>query len=190
MFDSYSKDSKKLVTQKVNKILNKIEKNNNKFENIIIDDVYPINKSPKYFLFIRNNPYILNIIFDLKFLEKFNKDVYYKTIILLEYFLKYYYKTIIGEYNYEIVIDMLIAIRKNILNLLVEQTYSIPINLNLPDTKYDINNTDIYINKIIKKIQAYTYKKIKNLGNKNLDKAKLYNLPKESNLFINTRQIY
>jgi hypothetical protein len=191
IFNQFSKDQDILKINKVNKILNNIKKISTVKDNFLIDDVYPINKTPKTFLFIKNNLFIMDIIFELKFLESFNKEQYYRIIILLEYFLKYYYKTITGEYEYDKVIEMLMAIRRNILNSLVEQTYSIPINLNLPDTKYDINDTDIYINKIVKKLQAYTYRKIKILGNKNKNQNHiLYKLPKEYNLFKNKYQLY
>jgi hypothetical protein len=176
-----------LIMNTVNKILSNI---NDYTNDLNIPDIYPINKIPKKFLFIKNNNFIKKIIFDLKFLESFNKDAYYKIIILLEYFLKFYYKTITNEYEYDKVFEMLVAIRKTILNLLTEQVFNIPINLNLPNTRYDINNSDIYLNNLIKKIQAYTHGKLKILSNKNRVTYYSYKLPREYNLFINKYDIF
>jgi hypothetical protein len=179
------------INKKVNKILDSILINyKNIGLNLNIDDVYPINNIPINFIFIPNNPFIINIIFKLKFLESFNKDEYYKLIILLEYFLKYYYKTILDEYDYDTVIPMLVAIRNNILNILIEQTYSIPINLNLPDTKYDISNTDTYIHNILVKLQSYTMNKLKILEKKNNKSNFILELPKAKNVFINDHKLY
>jgi hypothetical protein len=193
LFDKNLKNDSEdiLVINTVNRIL----KNINDYTNDLnIPDVYPINKIPKKFLFIKNNNFIKKIIFDLKFLESFNKDSYYKIIILLEYFFKYYYKTITGEYEYTKVIEMLISIRKTILNLLTEQIFSIPINLNLPNTRYDIKISDNYINNIVQKVQAYTHSKLKILSNKNRAISNKYlnhyKLPREHNLFKNKYEIF
>lgn len=179
----------KLKTDVVNKILNNIK---DYTIDITYDDIYPINKVPKRFMFVKKNIYLTQIIFDLKFLERYNKDGFYKIIVLLEYFLKYYYKTITDEYDYKTVIPMLLAIRSKILNLLTEQAFSVPIEMNLPLLRYDIPNTDEYINLIKRKIQAYTYKKIEILSNKNKNKTNtnIYKSPKEYNVFLSKYEVF
>ncbi len=186
--NKFTKSKGDLQTSVVTKIFNNIYKYT---DHIIFDNLFPISKLPKHFTFIERNPYIYKIIFDLRFLEKFNKDAYYKTIILLEYFLKYYYKTITDEYDYNTVIDMLMTIRKNILNIVNEQVYSIPTKLNLPNLDYDITDTDEYLKKIVTKIRGFTYKKIKILANKNKsNKIFKYKSPNESNLFTSNYEMY
>lgn len=188
---SFNKSKSHLKNTVVTKILKNII---NYTDNIIFPNVYPISKVPKKFIFISKSPYLYDIIFDLRFLERFNKDAFYKIIILLEYFCKFYYKTIANEYEYDIVIDMLVAIRKQILNLLNEQVFSIPVKLNLPNTDYDIENTDEYIKSNTDKIRAFTHKKLKILANKdkiNSNKKKFgYKAPFQANLFNNKHEIF
>ena len=179
----------KLKDDVINRILKSIK---NYTVNTVYDDIYPINKVPKRFIFIKKNVYLTQIIFDLKFLERYNKDGFYKIIVLLEYFLKYYYKTITDEYDYKTIIPLLTAIRTKILNLLAEQAFSVPLILNIPLLKYDISNTDEYIKLITKKIQAYTYKKIEILANKNKDitNTYIYKSPKEYNVFLSKYEVF
>jgi hypothetical protein len=186
--NKFTKSKADLQTSEVTKIFNNIY---NYTDHIIFDNLFPISKLPRNFMFIEKNPYIYKIIFDLRFLEKFNKDAYYKLIILLEYFIKYYYKTITDEYDFNTVIDMLMTIRKTILNIIEEQVFSIPTKLNLPNLDYDIGDTDEYLKINVTKIRAFTYKKIKILASKNKsNKIFRYKSPNESNLFTSEYEIY
>ena len=182
-----SKSDMKLVI--VNKILKDIRETN---KDLVIDNIYTLNKPPKSFMFIEKNPFIIQVIYDLRFLERFNKAEYYKLIILLEYFLKNYYKTIVEEYDYNTVFPTLLTIRKNILNTINDQVFSIPTSLNLPNIEFDIPNTDVFLNNIVKKVQAYTYKKIKILStkNKNHKRPVSYKSPIESNTFQDMYQLF
>ena len=123
------------------------------------NDIYPIYKKPKNFIFLKNNIYLQKIIYDLKFIEKYDKGDYFKLIILIENFLKIYYNLIIDRYNIDY-IDILLDTRKEILNIMY--------NFKVDAPQYNRKNEYIH-NKIqdnIIKIQSFTYHKIKNINKK------------------------
>ena len=99
----------------IDKELDKIDTVND----FILDsnDIYPIYKRPKKFLFIKKDDYLKKIIYDLRFIKKYDKGDYIKLIILIENFLKIYYNLIIDRYDIDYV-DVLLDVRKEILNVM------------------------------------------------------------------------
>lgn len=123
------------------------------------NDIYPIYKKPKKFLFLKKDKYLEKILYDLRFIQKYDKGDYLKLIILIENFLKTYYNLIIDRYDIDY-IDILLDIRKEILNIMY--------NFKVDAPQYDKKNR--YVHNVIQdnivKIQSYTYQKIKNINKK------------------------
>lgn len=123
------------------------------------NDIYPIYKKPKKFLFLKKDKYLEKILYDLRFIQKYDKGDYLKLIILIENFLKTYYNLIIDRYDIDY-IDILLDIRKEILNIMY--------NFKLDAPQYDKKKR--YVHNVIQdnivKTQSYTYQKIKNINKK------------------------
>lgn len=123
------------------------------------NDIYSIYKKPKKFLFLKKDKYLEKILYDLRFIQKYDKGDYLKLIILIENFLKTYYNLIIDRYDIDY-IDILLDIRKEILNIMY--------NFKVDAPQYDKKNR--YVHNVIQdnivKIQSYTYQKIKNINKK------------------------
>lgn len=141
----------------IDKELDKIDTVND----FILDsnDIYPIYKRPKKFLFIKKDDYLKKIIYDLRFIKKYDKGDYIKLIILIENFLKIYYNLIIDRYDIDYV-DVLLDVRKEILNVMY--------NFKVDAPQYNRKQEYIH-NKIqdcIVKVQSYSHQKLKNINKK------------------------
>lgn len=128
---------------------------------LILDsnDIYPIYKKPKKFLFIKKDDYLKKIIYDLRFIKKYDRGDYIKLIILIENFLKIYYNLIIDRYDIDYV-DVLLDVRKEILNVMY--------NFKVDAPQYNRKQEYIH-NKIqdcIVKVQSYSHQKLKNINKK------------------------
>lgn len=123
------------------------------------NDIYPIYKKPKKFLFLKKDKYLEKILYDLRFIQKYDKGDYLKLIILIENFLKTYYNLIIDRYDIDY-IDILLDIRKEILNIMY--------NFKVDAPQYDKKKRYVHnlIQDNIVKMQSYTYQKIKNINKK------------------------
>jgi hypothetical protein len=123
------------------------------------NDIYPIYKRPKKFLFIKKDDYLKKIIYDLRFIKKYDRGDYIKLIILIENFLKIYYNLIIDRYDIDYV-DVLLDVRKEILNVMY--------NFKVDAPQYNRKQEYIH-NKIqdcIVKVQSYSHQKLKNINKK------------------------
>lgn len=123
------------------------------------NDIYPIYKKPKKFLFIKKDDYLKKIIYDLRFIKKYDRGDYIKLIILIENFLKIYYNLIIDRYDIDYV-DVLLDVRKEILNVMY--------NFKVDAPQYNRKQEYIH-NKIqdcIVKVQSYSHQKLKNINKK------------------------
>lgn len=141
----------------IDKELDKIDTVND----FILDsnDIYPIYKRPKKFLFIKKDDYLKKIIYDLRFIKKYDRGDYIKLIILIENFLKIYYNLIIDRYDIDYV-DVLLDVRKEILNVMY--------NFKVDAPQYNRKQEYIH-NKIqdcIVKVQSYSHQKLKNINKK------------------------
>lgn len=122
-------------------------------------NIYPIYKNPKKFLFLKQDKFLEKVIYDMRFIEKYDKGDYFKLIILIENFLKIYYNLIIDRYDIDYV-DILLDTRKEILNLM----YNFKVDAPQYNRKGNYIQGKIHSNII--KIQSYTYQKIKNINKK------------------------
>lgn len=150
-------DLKKEYTK--NQLENEIKihnKDNHYIDNI---NIYPIYNKPKDFIFLKNDKFFENILYDLKFIKQYDKGDYFKLMILIENFLKIYYNLIIDRYDIDYV-DILMDTRKEILNCM----YNFKVDAPMFSKKG--KQLDIIIHKNILKVQSYSYKKIKNINKK------------------------
>lgn len=92
-------------------------------------NMYDIYKLPKAFKYIFIKPDISNNLIDLQFTKKFNNELYTKTFVVLEKFLKLYYNAITDRANIdkEIVLDTLTQLHEEFKHYKEEMKMNIPI---------------------------------------------------------------
>jgi Ca2+/Na+ antiporter len=154
------KNKKDLITEHTTKFIdNEIKTHSN--GNHFIDNlnIYPIYNKPKKFIFLKHDKFLENILYDLRYIEQYDKGDYFKLIILIENFLKIYYNLIIDRYDVDYV-DILLDTRKEILNIM----YNFKVDAPMFSKKG--KRLDDLIHKNLLKTQSYTYKKIKNINKK------------------------
>ena len=154
------KNKKDLITEHTTKFIdNEIKTHSN--GNHFIDNlnIYPIYNKPKNFIFLKHDKFLENILYDLRYIEQYDKGDYFKLIILIENFLKIYYNLIIDRYDVDYV-DILLDTRKEILNIM----YNFKVDAPMFSKKG--KRLDDLIHKNLLKTQSYTYKKIKNINKK------------------------
>ena len=76
----------------------------------IASNVYTVEKIPKTFKYIFIKSTILQNLINLRFVQKFNQETYIKIFILLEKFLKLFYKSIIGYRDKKTTLESMIQL--------------------------------------------------------------------------------
>jgi hypothetical protein len=155
-FQNIEDIKEQFIDNNINKTI-KIHSNDNYY--IDNNEIYPIYRKPKKFLFLQKNKIFQDILYDLRFIKKYDHADYYKLIVLFETFLRIYYNIINDHYDWTY-IDNLVDIRKNILNVMYNFLVDAPIF-----NKRRIRIDDI-IHKSIIKTQSYTYTKMLNIHRK------------------------
>lgn len=176
VFYFYNENRKKIQDQNAN-----IKTYLDKIEKILLESreipqqVYFIHKTPRKLIYIRKNKTICEVIYDLKWVEIYDKYSLYLTVAYLEYFLKIHYNMMWGRYEYRIYFDILQDIRNIILNTLKS------INFNVPKISrvLSINDLNTYIEKRIIIIQSITGKYLKIIYHKYQDTHTHYKPPYE-----------
>jgi hypothetical protein len=92
----------------------------------IMSNVYTVDKMPKIFKYIFIKSTILQNLINLRFVQKFNEETYIKIFILLEMFLKLFYKSIIGYKDKQTTLDSMIQMH------LEMKQYKDELKLNVP----------------------------------------------------------
>jgi hypothetical protein len=121
---------------------------------MVLEAVYKIHKPLKSLRFVRNNEDASNIIYSLRFLKLYDKEMYLDFIIYFEYFLKIHFNVMIGKYDITTNYAILQDIRQELLNTLQSYHFNIP-NYS---TTFDNGDLDEKIRIAILKMQALTYK--------------------------------
>lgn len=174
---NYYKEKKKKIHLELGNIeayINKIEKELS-LEKEIWGNIYFIHKTPKKIIYIRKNKDVCQVIYDLKFIEIYDKDNLYKLIAYLEYFLKIHYNLIFEKYDNMTYFDILKDIRTTILNIMKSFHFNIPRESKI----LDIDRLSIYIEKRILIIQSITGKYIKIIHHKYGNSHKTYKPPQD-----------
>ena len=92
----------------------------------IMSNLYTVNKIPKTFKYIFIKSTILQNLINLRFVQKFDKEIYVKIFVLLETFLKLFYKSIIGYKDKKTALDSMIQMH------LEMKKYKDELKLNVP----------------------------------------------------------
>lgn len=123
-------------------------------------NIYKIFKKPKKFTFLKKDKFLEEVLYELKFIEKYDKADFFRMLILMNDFLKIYYNIIIDKYDHTN-LDILVDIRLELLNTMYNFMVDSPMYSRNKKKRHDIQ---IYNNLV--KVQSYTYKKLKNLNKK------------------------
>lgn len=127
-----------------------------------VKDVFYIHKSPRNIKFIKKHELIRQILYDLKFLNIYDKGLYHRIFTVTEHFLKIHYKVMIGKYEFDLYYPMLVDSRHEIMNVMKSIYFNIP---SISTILY-IKDLDAYVEERIRKMQSITYKLLKLLCNK------------------------
>lgn len=155
------KTEKELKEEHINNLINKDISNHNK-KKFYLDNpnLYNIFKKPSDFYFLKNNKFLEEVIYDLRFIEKYDNGDFLRMIILMDSFLKTYYYIINDRYNYTY-IDIVVDIRLELLNTMNNFMIDAPMF-----SKNKKTRLDKHIHTNLLKVQSYTFKKLKNISKK------------------------
>jgi hypothetical protein len=128
--------------------------------------IFYIHKTPRNLKFIKKTDEYKNVLYDIKFIQIYDRALFNKLVTYIEYFLKVHYKVMLGYYNFKLYYQVLRDIRSEILNIMKTSYF------NLPNVSTIINIPDInvYMEEKIKIVQAITYRYMKIVCQKH-DKA-------------------
>lgn len=161
--------------------MDKKEANLDKHE-IPTDKFIAIHKLPDNLKYLKKSDELRKIIFELKFVENYDKGLYEKIIGYLEYFLAFHYKVMIGKYKFDHYFPILKDLRIEILNSMKNIIFNIPRSRSsyLPD-----DNLEQFIDDKIILVQSITYKYMKTLFHKYKNSHMSYNPPYENDKMNN-----
>ena len=172
----YDDNQKQIFKQNGNReeLLNRIDKILSQ-EIELWGEMYHFHKTPRKLIFIKKNADVMEIIFDLRFLEIYDKWNYYKMVAYVEYFLKVHYNLMIDKYEYKLYFDVLRDIRQNILNIMKSFHFNIP----KISKVLTISDIDKFVSRRILLIQSITGKYMKILYHKSGNSNTSYKSPQE-----------
>ena len=134
----------------------------------ITSNVYTVDKIPKTFKYIFIKSTILQNLINLRFVQKFNRETYIKIFILLEEFLKLFYKSIIGYKGKNTTLESMIQMHLEMKKLKDELKLNVPLVSN--NIKRFGNQTlHEVIHQNMRGIEAFMSKKIKILKTSLID---------------------
>jgi hypothetical protein len=118
---------------------------------------FRIHKTPRSLKYLKTSPELLRFVYNLRFINLYDKALYDKILSYIEYFMKIHYNMMIGYYDFQTYFPIIKDLRAELLNLLKTAI------LNLPkqSTILPIDDLDKYMDKKTAFIQALTYKYIK-----------------------------
>jgi len=146
----------------VNKQINDFEKTLDHDYELAENKIYAVHKTPRNLKYIKQTQDIKQIVYELRFLQIYDEELYEKIVSYIEYFLKIHYNTMLGKYDFGLYFPVLKDIRNEILNSMKTIYFNIP-NVS---TILDIKNIDNYVEQRILRIQSITLKYLKILYNK------------------------
>jgi hypothetical protein len=128
---------------------------------LVLPNVYSVHNKPKEFLYIIKHNEILELINQLSFIKRFDNATFEIIIILIENFLKNYYKCLDDTYDDKLYFDILKDMRHELLDKLYGLFVYIPEWSKISET-----NIHELFHKIIRKLQSFTYKRLKIISRK------------------------
>ncbi len=129
---------------------------------MMLEHVYIIHKPLKDIYHIKKNNVFKEVVFRLKFLQIYDQQHYFDIVVMMEYFLKIHFNTMIGKYDHQTNYKILEDIREEIINTL----YSCYFNIPRYSRTFDSPNLDNDLKYSIRMFQSITYKLLKIVRNK------------------------
>jgi hypothetical protein len=123
----------------------------------VVESTYLLHKPTKNFKYIKANKDMMNALYDLRFMLTYDKITLLQVSILSEYFLKLHFNVMLGKYDAVTYTEILIDIRREILNLLHSMHFVIP---NISKV-FESNELDNDLKQGIIKVQSITYRLVK-----------------------------
>lgn len=139
-----------------------IEKELNDDHEISLGNCFYVHKNPRNLKYLKKHQNLTQIVYDIKFVQIYDRALYNKIVALIEYFLKIHYKVVLEKYDFSLYYGMLKDIRIELLNSMKSIHYNIP-NISTITT---IPNLDEFVELRIRMVQAITYKMLKLLAHK------------------------
>ncbi len=183
IYTLYDKERKKEERRNTG-VVDFINMKESKLDNLEIptDKFITIHKLPDNLKYLKRCDNLRKIVYELKFLEHYDKGLYDKIIGYLEYFLALHYKIMTGKYKFEHYFPILKDLRIEILNSMKSIVFNIPRS----KSSYLIeDNLEQYIDDRIILVQSITYKYMKTLFHKYKNKHMDYNPPHENDSMKN-----
>jgi hypothetical protein len=119
--------------------------------------IFYIHKTPKNLKFIKKTEEYKNVLYDIKFLQIYDRALFNKLVTYIEYFLKIHYKMMLGYYEFNLYYQTLRDTRSEILNIMKTSYFNLP-NVSTIMSIPDIN---VYMEGKIRIVQAITYRYMK-----------------------------
>jgi hypothetical protein len=161
---SINKENKKIQNNDIEIYIHNLEKlvKEHDTQEMIVRNVYKIHKPLIDIRHIKKNNDMKTILYDLKFLQIYDKEDFIDIVIMIEYFFKIHFNIMIGKYDVKTFVSILHDIRNEMLNLLYASSFNIPVKSQI----YDNDNLNNTLDIGIKRLQSLTYKYIKVIYNK------------------------
>lgn len=150
---------KKQAIESINKYIDDIETVvvQHDTPQMIIDTVYKLHKPIKNLRFVKGNKEAAQVVYYLRFLNIYDKEMYLDFIIYLEFFLKLHFNIMIDKYDVQTNFVILQDIRQELLNTLQSYHFNIPKD----SATFDDADLDERLRVSIAKVQALTYRYVK-----------------------------
>lgn len=123
---------------------------------------YQVHKTPRSLKYLLKKDEYVNIIYDLRFLNTYDKPTYHKLVSLANYFLKIHYNTMLGKYDFDQNLGVLKDIRNEMLNCMSAAFFNVPKVSKI----LDIPDIDSYLKLRTRRMQAITYRYMKTIYHK------------------------
>lgn len=125
-----------------------------------VSQVYPVLKKPAKIRYVHLYPNLMTIINNLDFIEVFDEHAFQKLIVLLESFLRIYFKVLTHKYSAKTHLPLMRDLRIEILNTISEFYFNVPqFSNNVEGNIYEIIDVSLH------KIQSITQRCMKIAAN-------------------------
>lgn len=118
---------------------------------------FRIHKTPRNLKYLKTSPELLKFVYNLRFINLYDKALYDKLLSYIEYFMKIHYNMMIGYYDFQTYFPIIKDLRFELLNLMKTTTFNLP----KQSTILPVEDLDKYMDEKTAFIQALTYRYLK-----------------------------